>query len=96
MDWQGQKLSELLMQVMLVGFAISAFVVGYSMGSFQTMLLVYAGGVALTTLVTVPNWPFFNRHPLKWLEPIETECHPKPQQAAPAPSKKKPSKTHQK
>ncbi|KAK4760487.1 hypothetical protein SAY87_005380 [Trapa incisa] len=47
------------------------------MGSFQMMVLIYAGGAALTTLVTVPNWPFFNRHPLNWLDPSEAEKHPK-------------------
>ncbi|KAL5995386.1 hypothetical protein ACLOJK_025445 [Asimina triloba] len=93
MDWQGQKLSELLMQVMLVAFSLVAFVVGYTIGSFQMMLLIYAGGVTLTTLVTVPNWPFFNHHPLNWLDPAEAEKHPKPQPLA---SKKPSSKQHQK
>ncbi|CAA6669704.1 unnamed protein product [Spirodela intermedia] len=96
MDWQGQKLSEMLMQVMLVAFAVGAFGTGYALGSFQTMLLVYAGGVVLTTLVTVPNWPFYNRHPLKWLDPAEAERHPRPKPQPAAPSKKKPVKSHQK
>ncbi|KAJ4974080.1 hypothetical protein NE237_007254 [Protea cynaroides] len=93
MDWQGQKLAEQLMQIMLVAFAAVAFITGYIMGSFQMMLIIYAAGVVLTTLITVPNWPFFNRHPLKWLDPIETERHPKPQ---PVTSKKKPTKQHPK
>ena len=94
MDWQGQKLSEKLMEIMLIAFAAVAFIVGYMVGSFQTMLLIYAGGVVLTALITVPNWPFFNRHPLNWLDPSEAEHHPKPQVAAP--SKKKGPKNHQK
>lgn len=80
------------MEIMLVIFAILAFTVGYTIGSFQAMVLVYAGGALLTALVTVPNWPFFNRHPLKWLDPIELERHPKPEVAAAAPSKKKGSR----
>ncbi|KAJ6430297.1 hypothetical protein OIU84_021658 [Salix udensis] len=41
----------------------------------------------------VPNWPFFNRHPLKWLDPSEAEKHPKPQpQAVASKDKKKSSK----
>lgn len=67
------------MQILLLAFAGVAFATGYIMGSFQMMILIYAGGVVLTTLVTVPNWPFFNRHPLKWLDPSEAEKHPKPQ-----------------
>lgn len=79
MDWQGQKLAEQLMQLMLVFFAAVAFVTAYVLGSFQTMMLIYAAGVVLTSLITVPNWPFFNRHPLNWLDPSEAEKHPKPQ-----------------
>ncbi|KAL9328872.1 hypothetical protein ACSQ67_003875 [Phaseolus vulgaris] len=79
MDWQGQKLAEQLMQIMLLAFAVIAFASGYVMASFQMMILVYAGGVVLTTLLTIPNWPFFNRHPLIWLDSSEAEKHPKPQ-----------------
>lgn len=68
----------MLMQVLLVASAVAAFLVGYAMADFQLMLLVYAGGVVLTALVTVPNWPFFNRHPLKWLDPAEADRHPRP------------------
>ena len=77
------------MQTMLVLFTLVAFLIGYWIGSFQMMLLIYAGGVVLTTLVTVPNRPFFNRHPLKWLDPREVDRHPRPQ---PVKSKKKPTK----
>ncbi|RDX91439.1 putative signal peptidase complex subunit 1, partial [Mucuna pruriens] len=91
MDWQGQKVAEQLMQIMLLAFAVIAFASGYVMSSFQMMILVYAGGVVLTTLLTVPNWPFFNRHPLTWLEPSEVEKHPKPLPSVPVTQKKKPN-----
>ncbi|VVB09816.1 unnamed protein product [Arabis nemorensis] len=91
MDWQGQKLAEQLMQILLLIAAIVAFVVGYVTASFRTMMLIYAGGVVLTTLVTVPNWPFFNRNPLQWLDPSEAEKHPKPQVVVVVSSKKKSS-----
>lgn len=90
MDWQGQKLAEQLMQILLLIAAVVAFVVGYTTASFRTMMLIYAGGVGVATLITVPNWPFFNRHPLKWLDPSEAEKHPKPEVAVS--SKKKSSK----
>ncbi|CAI9775301.1 unnamed protein product [Fraxinus pennsylvanica] len=88
MDWQGQKLAEHLMQLMLVSFAVVAFIMGYVLGSFQTMLLIYAAGVVLTSLIIIPNWPFFNRHPLNWLDPSEAEKHPKPLAAKSGPKKK--------
>ncbi|KAL6526642.1 hypothetical protein OROGR_015732 [Orobanche gracilis] len=88
MDWQGQKLAEQMMQLMLVFFAIAAFITGYVLGSFQTMLLIYAAGVVLTSLTTIPDWPFFNRHPLHWVDPSEIEKYPKPQPAVSGPKKK--------
>uniref|UniRef100_A0A0C9RQP8 Signal peptidase complex subunit 1 n=1 Tax=Wollemia nobilis TaxID=56998 RepID=A0A0C9RQP8_9CONI len=99
MDWQGQKLSESLMQIMLVVAATGAFLTGYFISSFKNMLIIYAAGVVITLLTTVPNWPFFNRHPLQWLDPKETEIHgvrvqkPKPQ---PQNSSKKPPKASKK
>ncbi|KAI3817464.1 hypothetical protein L1987_11255 [Smallanthus sonchifolius] len=92
MDWQGQKVAEQLMQIMLVVFAIAAFITGYILGSFELMIYVYAGGVVLTILTTIPNWPFFNRHPLKWLDPSEAEKHPKPQVTSSVSKKKTPKK----
>ncbi|KAG5093302.1 hypothetical protein JHK84_048890 [Glycine max] len=89
MDWLGQKIAEQLMQIMLLAFTVIAFATGYLMASFQMMILIYAGGVVLTTLVTVPNWPFFNHHPLKWLDPSELEKHPKPQSSLNVNSKNK-------
>jgi len=84
MDWLGQKRAEMLMQVLLVASAVAAFLVGYVRADFQLMLLVYAGGVVLTALVTVPNWPFFNRNPLKWLDATAPpgQRHPRPQVSA--------------
>lgn len=89
MDWQGQKLAEQLMQIMLLVSAVVAFGAGYVLGSFKLMIYIYGSGALLTTLITVPSWPFFNRNSLKWLDPSEAEKHPKPQLAVP--SKKKSS-----
>ncbi|XP_024372774.1 signal peptidase complex subunit 1 [Physcomitrium patens] len=73
MDWEGQRLAEQLMQYFLLGSAVVAFIVGYVLGSFTFMLYIYLAGVVVTFIVTVPDWPFFNRHPLTWLEPMYAE-----------------------
>ncbi|CAN4116568.1 unnamed protein product [Withania somnifera] len=91
MDWKGQKLVEQLMQILLVSFAVVAFFTGYMLGSFQTMLLTYAGGVVFTALLTIPNWPVYNRNPLNWLDPSLAEKYPKPVSSNSA-SKKKSTK----
>lgn len=94
MDWQGQKLANILMQIILAVSTITAFGIGYSISSFQTMMFTHAGGVVLTALITVPNWQFFNHHHLKWLDPSEAERHRMPQlnDAAVAAPKKKATK----
>jgi signal peptidase complex subunit 1 len=77
MDWEGQRIAEQLMQYVLLGSALVAFLVGYLSGSFSSMLYIYLAGVVVTFLATVPNWPFLNRHPFTWLEPA---CAEKPSQ----------------
>lgn len=73
MDWEGQKLAEQLMQYFLLGAALIAFLTGYFSGSYSTMLYVYLAGVVVTFLVTVPDWPLFNRNKFTWLEPMYAE-----------------------
>lgn len=70
MDWQGQKMVENLMQYLLLGSALVAFLTGYFTSSYSTMMYMYLAGMGVTLLVTVPNWPCFNRHPFHWLEPV--------------------------
>ncbi|KAL5061300.1 hypothetical protein RYX36_032904, partial [Vicia faba] len=48
-------------RVQLLAFVVIAFGAGYLIASLQTMILTYAGGVVITTLVTLPNWIFFQQ-----------------------------------
>jgi len=70
MDFRGQELSERLYQLVLVLFAVAGFVVGYGTGSFSTMMGVFGVGVALALVCSVPDWVYFNQHPLHWLPPL--------------------------
>lgn len=89
MDWKGQKLAEELMQILILVFGGVAFIAGYATSSFRTTMLIYAGVVLITTLSTVPDWPFFNHHTLKWLDPSEADKYPKPELTAVTSKKKK-------
>lgn len=73
MDWQGQKLTELLMQYMLFGSALLGFLLGYFFESYRLMMWFNLVGVVLTFIITVPDWWFFNRHPVQWLPPRSSE-----------------------
>ncbi|CAO2829714.1 unnamed protein product [Amaranthus hypochondriacus] len=92
MDWQGQKVAEQWMQILLLVFAVIAFATGYTLESFQLMILIYAGGVCFTGLLIIPNWPCFNTHPLIWLDPSEADKHPKILISVNSASKKKNTK----
>ena len=69
MDWQGQKLAEEIMQWGVLAAAAIAFLVGYFMSSFQVMLIVYGVLTLVVLLLVVPDWGFFNKNPLEWLDP---------------------------
>ncbi|GBG88603.1 hypothetical protein CBR_g48133 [Chara braunii] len=69
MDYVGQRLSEQLAQYTILLAALIALLAGCLMESYKLMMLVYAGGVLLAFVISVPDWPYFNQHPLTWLPP---------------------------
>ena len=44
-----------------------AFFVGYVLQDITLALYIGLGGTALTFLLIVPPWPFFNKHPVQWV-----------------------------
>jgi len=69
-DFEGQKLAELLATALLATVGVISFIIGFFLQDIKLALLVGLGGTALTFLLIVPPWPFFNRHPAKWLQPV--------------------------
>ena len=67
MDFKGQKLSELMYQICLYIFGVVGFVVGFATGSFRNMMLIYGVGVMMAIVIAVPDWPYFNQNPQRWL-----------------------------
>ncbi|KIM95017.1 hypothetical protein OIDMADRAFT_91390, partial [Oidiodendron maius Zn] len=66
-DFEGQKLAELLSTVLLAVVGVVAFGIGYVLQDIKLALFVELGGSALVFLVITPAWPFFNRSPVRWL-----------------------------
>ncbi|KAH7321550.1 microsomal signal peptidase 12 kDa subunit-domain-containing protein [Rhexocercosporidium sp. MPI-PUGE-AT-0058] len=66
-DFEGQRLAEYLATALLAIFGAIAFITGYFQQDIKRALLIGLGGTAATFLLVVPPWPFFNRHPVKWL-----------------------------
>lgn len=44
-----------------------SFLVGYFLQDIALALKIGLGGTALTLLLIVPPWPFFNRNKVEWL-----------------------------
>jgi len=66
-DFEGQRLAEFLATAMLASVGAIAFLVGFYLQDVKRALIIGLGGTALTFLLVVPPWPFFNRRPVKWL-----------------------------
>lgn len=50
-------------------FQVVGFIFGYVEQSFWLTFLWCVGGLCVATLVCVPDWPFYRRHPLHWQTP---------------------------
>lgn len=97
MDYQGQRLAELLFYWIIISFGAVGWVIGYFQQDFMIVFQAWLVGVVISVLVSlllvfhsvpfsccstnrrawisplqlcVPDWPIFNRHPVKWLESI--------------------------
>lgn len=69
MDFKGQALAEKLFYYIIILFGVVGWVLGYVQNSFQVSFNVWLVGTGLSLLVVVPDWPVYNRNPIKWLEP---------------------------
>ena len=53
-----------------------AFIVGYVQQSFRLTFYIFAAGVVLSLLLCMPDYPFYNTHPLPWQQPVKpAESH---------------------
>jgi len=68
-DFEGQRLAEMLSTVLLGAAGIIAFIVGFLQQDIRMALYIGLAGSALTFLVVVPPWPFYNKNSEDWLPP---------------------------
>ncbi|XP_004411523.1 PREDICTED: signal peptidase complex subunit 1 [Odobenus rosmarus divergens] len=67
MDYKGQKLAEQMFQGIILSSAIVGFIYGYVAEQFGWTVYIVMAGFAFSCLLTLPPWPIYRRHPLKWL-----------------------------
>jgi len=66
-DFAGQKSVESIVKTVLVASSVVSFILGFALQDMRvTFGTLTLSSVALTLLV-LPPWPTFNRHPVKWL-----------------------------
>jgi len=73
-DFEGQRLAEFLATAVLAIVGAVAFFVGYLHQDIKQALVIGLGGTILAFVLIVPPWPFFNRHPVRWL-PVGGKGH---------------------
>ncbi|KAI6301955.1 hypothetical protein MCOR33_002577 [Pyricularia grisea] len=66
-DFQGQKLADNLATILISIVGTLSFIIGYLLQDIKLAVYIGLGGTALTFALVLPPWPFFNRHPVKWL-----------------------------
>mmetsp|Transcript_3223 Transcript_3223/g.4698 ORF Transcript_3223/g.4698 Transcript_3223/m.4698 type:complete len:91 (+) Transcript_3223:118-390(+) len=89
MDYKGQQLSEQLYYYIVIIFGVIAWFVGYVQQSFLLTVYGWSAGVAISVLLCVPDWPWYRRNPIKWLESIPERKKPKDSETTDTKKKKK-------
>lgn len=70
MDFKGQAFAETVMMRLLELFGAMAFLIGYSQEDYMLMVKIMGLGLAVTSILVLPPWPVFRRHPIAWLPPL--------------------------
>ncbi|CAL1702540.1 unnamed protein product [Somion occarium] len=70
-DFEGQKVVEKLARLTLIAVTAVSFILGFALQSLRVTFTLLGASVILLSLVVLPPWGAYNRHPVKWLPPIE-------------------------
>ncbi|KAK5941777.1 hypothetical protein PMZ80_005728 [Knufia obscura] len=66
-DFEGQRVADLLSTVMLIVVSLVALVVGFIQQAIHLTMWITLAGTLATLLVVVPPWPSFNKNPQPWV-----------------------------
>jgi len=66
-DFEGQRLSEVLSTYILVISGALGWIIGFILQNLTYTVYIGLVGSVLAVFVAVPPWPLYNRHALRWL-----------------------------
>ncbi|XP_038595956.1 signal peptidase complex subunit 1-like [Tachyglossus aculeatus] len=67
MDYKGQELAEKIFMGIIQTSAIIGFMYGYWVEDFGWTISIFLSGFVISCVMTLPPWPMYRQHPLKWL-----------------------------
>ena len=70
MDYRGQQLSERIHYILVILFGAIAWFAGFYYTDFQQTFYGWLVGLVLSLLLCIPDWPWYNRNKVQWLEEI--------------------------
>ncbi|KAH8404625.1 hypothetical protein KR215_005081, partial [Drosophila sulfurigaster] len=79
-DFVGQAKAERWSRLIITFFGVVGLIYGAIVQQFSQTVYVLGVGFLLSSLITIPPWPFYRNNPLKWQKPVNVEQ--KPQTAA--------------
>lgn len=73
MDFKGQELVDKLVNYLMLTALLGAFLWGYFTQNYSHMLLIFQTGVVFAAVLVVPDWPYFNQKPLRFLDELPSK-----------------------
>merc|ERR1712228_475572 len=73
MDWVGIKRAERIMQILLILCGIGSIIYAYLFEWFPYCTFGMIGGFGVASLISAPDWPWFNQNPVGWYRAIDVE-----------------------
>ncbi|KAF8842822.1 hypothetical protein PAXINDRAFT_98827 [Paxillus involutus ATCC 200175] len=71
-DFHGQKQADDIVRIAFIASSILSFILGFALGSLRVTMGAFSLSTVVLSLVVLPPWPKYNKHPVKWLPAQET------------------------
>ena len=74
MDFEGCVLCERMYMFILLMFSTVGWIWAWNVQKMWIATYSCAAGLLVSYILCVPDWPWFNRHPLSWQQPKVTDA----------------------